>query len=48
MSQRTAGSGETCHAETMILKAFSYLMIGAFVSGLVITLVGSARIVAGL
>lgn len=32
----------------MMLKAFSYLMIGAFVSGLVMTIVGSAGVVAGL
>lgn len=31
----------------MKLKAFSYAMIGAFVSGLLVTLVGSASLLMG-
>ena len=48
VSRRTADGDPTGYTRRMILKAFSYLMIGVFASGLVMALVGAAGVLSGL
>ncbi|MCJ2141916.1 hypothetical protein [Methylobacterium sp. E-066] len=45
--QRTPGSAPPRYITLMAMKSFSYLMIGVFASGLVMTLLGSVGLFAG-
>ncbi|MFC6026942.1 MULTISPECIES: hypothetical protein [Methylobacterium] len=47
MLQRTRSSIRPRYMPSMALKTFSYLMIGVFASGLVMTLLGSVGLFAG-
>jgi len=45
--QRTPSGRPARYITLMALKSFSYLMIGVFASGLVMTLLGSVGVFAG-
>ncbi|MCJ2094440.1 hypothetical protein MKK67_18350 [Methylobacterium sp. J-072] len=45
--QRTPGSAPPRYITLMAMKSFSYLMIGVFASGLVMTLLGSVGLFVG-
>ena len=45
--QRTPGSAQPHYISLMAMKSFSYLMIGVFASGLVMTLLGSVGLFSG-